>query len=184
MLHIACNKDTGEAADGKRMLSDEEKILEEEKYDGYCSIAAGALETDDIELRKSCRGPAKIEDTFKAAEACLRAGPVFVRISRHIEAHFAACCMALVLVRLFEAKPGNRFSADPILHSPDKYSCTHMTTNIWKSLYHEDRIKECADAFGMVPDRKYRTQQEIQRLLRCQLSFRKFFRYTRRIPAE
>ena len=43
---------TGEIKNGKALFIDQEKIAEEEKYDGYYSIVTSEIELDDYEIRK------------------------------------------------------------------------------------------------------------------------------------
>ena len=47
-----------------------------------------------------------------------------------------------------------------------KYNCTHIDTNQWQFTYFDEILKACGEAFDMELNKKYRTQQEIQRLLR------------------
>ena len=100
--NIAFNKETGEIVDGKDLLLDEEKFQEEEKYDGYYSIVTSELEMDDIKLRDIYRGLARIEDTFKVSQTEFESRPVYVWTNRHIDAHFATCFTALVIIRLLQ----------------------------------------------------------------------------------
>ena len=92
--------------------------------------------------------------------------PVYVWLNEHIEAHFATCFLALVLIRLLEHKLDYTFPIGRILNSLKKYNCTHLDANNWQFTYFDEIIDACGKAFNMNLDRKYRKQQEIQRLLR------------------
>ena len=164
--NIAFDKTTGEIVDGKNLSLDEEKIAEEEKYDGYYAIVTSELGMSDEEMRRTYRGLAKIEDSFKVTKTCFESRPVYVRTNDHIDAHFATCFLALVLIRLLEHKLGHAFPAGQILASIKKYNCTHIDTNHWQFTYFDEILKACGEAFDMELNKKYRTQQEIQRLLR------------------
>ena len=166
VLNIAFDKNTGEIVNGKNLELDEAKIREEEKYDGYYSIVTSELEMSDEEIRKVYRGLAKIEDSFKVTKTFFESRPVYLRTNDHIDAHFTTCFLALVLVRLLEAKLDNKYQAGKILDSLKKYNCTRLQTNIWKFTYYDEVIDACARAFGMSLNQKNRRQQEIQRLLR------------------
>ncbi len=104
VLNIAFDKTIGEIVEGKELELDVAKIEEEAKYDGYNSIVTGELQMSDEEMREVYRGLVRIEDTFKVTKTHLRSRPVYVWTTEHIEAHFATCFMALMLVRLLEAK--------------------------------------------------------------------------------
>ena len=164
--NIAFDKTTGEIVDSKNLFLDEEKIAEEEKYDGYYAIVTSELGMSDEEMRRTYRGLAKIEDSFKVTKTCFESRPVYVRTNDHIDAHFATCFLALVLIRLLEHKLNHAFPTGQILSSIKKYNCTHVDTNHWQFTYFDEILKACGEAFDMELNKKYRTQQEIQRLLR------------------
>ena len=163
--NIAFNKETGEIVDGKNLLLDTEKIQEEEKYDGYYSIVTSELNMDDMELRDVYRGLARIEDTFKVSKTEFESRPVYVWTNEHIDAHFATCFTALVIIRLLQAKLGNQYSAEKLLNSLRKYGCINMDTNYYKFIYCDEIITTCGKAFDMNLKIRYRTRQEIQRML-------------------
>lgn len=164
--NIAFDKNTGEIVDGKNLELDLDKIREEEKYDGYYSIVTSELKMSDEEMRQVYRGLAQIEASFKVTKTYFASRPVYVWLNEHIEAHFATCFLALVLIRLLEHKLDYTFPIGRILNSLKKYNCTHLDANNWQFTYFDEIIEACGKAFNMSFDRKYRTQQEIQRLLR------------------
>ena len=166
MKNIAFSKSTGEIVEGKDLQLDLEKIREEEKYDGYYSIVTSELDMSDEEMRRVYRGLAQIEASFKITKTCFESRPIYVWLNEHIDAHFATCFLALVLIRLLEHKLGHRFPVPRILDSLKKYQCTHLDANNWQFTYYDEILAACSAAFGLDLDMKYRTQQEIQRLLR------------------
>ena len=163
--NIAFDKSTGEITEGKSLELDIEKIREEEKYDGYYSIVTSELKMTDKEMREIYRGLAMIEASFKVTKTCFASRPVYVRTNKHIDAHFATCFLALVLIRLLENKLEHSFPLPRILESLKKYNCTHIDSNNWQFTYYDEIIEACGKAFDMKLDMKYRSQQEIQRLL-------------------
>ena len=164
--NIAFDKATGEIIDGRSLELDLEKIREEEKYDGYYSIVTSELQMNDEEMRRVYRGLAKIEDSFKITKTFFESRPVYVRTNDHIDAHFATCFLALVLERLLEHKLGHKYPTGQIIDSIRKYNCTHLDTNNWQFTYYDKVIDACGKTLDMDLKKKYRTQQEIQRLLR------------------
>ena len=131
VLNIAFDKSTGEIIDGRELTLDEDKIREEELYDGYCSIVTSELEMSDEQMRDIYCGLAKIEDSFKVTKTFFKSRSVYVRTNEHIDAHFATCYLALVLQRLLEHKLDHQFPTGKILDSIKKYNCTHLDTNTW-----------------------------------------------------
>ena len=164
--NISFSKDTGEIVSGKKLILDTKKIAEEEKYDGYYSIVTSELKMSDTEMRNVYRGLAKIEDSFKVTKTYFESRPVYVRTNEHIDAHFATCFLALVLMRLLEKVLGDSFPTGRILESLKSYNCTHLDTNTWQFTYYDDILDACQERFGLSLDKKYKTQQEIQRLLK------------------
>ena len=166
VLNIAFDKTTGEILEGKALELDLEKIKEEEKYDGYYSIVTSELDMSDQEMREVYRGLARIEDSFKVTKTYFETRPVYVWLNEHIDAHFATCFLALVLIRLLEDKLGHIFPAGRILEALRNYNCVHLDKNLWEFTYYDEIINACANVFGLTLNDKYKTQQEIQRLLR------------------
>lgn len=164
--NIAFDKSTGEIVDGRELLLDEEKIKEEEKYDGYYSIVTSELTMSDGEMREVYRGLARIEDSFKVTKTYFESRPIYVRTNEHIEAHFATCFLALVLIRLLEVKLDRQFPVGRMLDSIRNYNCTHIGSNRWQFTYYDAVMEAFGKAFNVMLDNKYRTQQEIQRLLK------------------
>ena len=74
--------------------------------------------------------------------------------------------LALVLERLLEHKLDHKYPTGQIIDSVRKYNCTHLDTNNWQFTYYDEVIDACGKALDMNLKKKYRTQQEIQRLLR------------------
>ena len=164
--NIAFDKATGEIVDGKALELDEEKIREQERYDGYYSIVTSELDMPDLEMRKIYRGLTKIEDTFKISKSDFRSRPVYVSTNDHIDAHFSTCFTALVLIRLLQAKLGNKHPVGRILESLRKYNCTKIDTGLYQFLYFDEVIRHCGEVFQKDLDNKYRTQLQIRRILR------------------
>ena len=120
----------------------------------------------DMEMREIYRGLIRIEDTFKISKSEFASRPVFVWTNDHIDAHFTTCFTALVLVRLLQAKLDNKYPAGRIIKSLKDYCCVPLDMNNYQFTYFDEILQSIGKAFGMSLDNKYRTRQEIQRLLR------------------
>lgn len=165
VLNISFSKDTGEIVGGKALELDLEKIREEEKYDGYYCVVTSELKMTDMEMREVYRGLIRIEDTFKISKSEFDSRPVFVWTNEHIDAHFTTCFTALVLIRLLQAKLDNKYPVGRIINSLKDYCCVPIDTNSYQFTYFDGILQAIGKAFGMTLDNKYRTRQEIQRLL-------------------
>ena len=141
LKNIAFDKETGEIVDGRSLELDIEKMEEEAKYDGYYSIVTSELEMDGLEMRDIYCGLARIEETFKISKSDFDARPVFVRTNDHIDAHFTTCFVALVLIRLLQARLGHKYPVGRILESLRKCRCTQLDVNMYQFLYYNEILK-------------------------------------------
>jgi len=82
---------------------DEEKIAEEEKYDGYYAVATNLLDPAKDILAVSHRRY-QIEDCFRIMKTNFSGRPINHRLPERIRAHFLICYTALLVYRLLEAK--------------------------------------------------------------------------------
>ena len=164
--NIAFDKTTGEVVEGRKLELDEEKIAEEEKYDGYYSIVTSELAMSDHEIRDVYRGLARIEETFKISKTEFESRPVFVWTNAHIEGHFATCFTALVLIRLLQAKLGKKYPIGKTIEALRKYNCTQIDNTLYQFVYYDEILEECGKTFHMELNNKYRTREQIRRLLK------------------
>lgn len=164
--NISFDKNTGEIVNGKALELNLEKIENEQKYDGYYSIVTSELNMTDSEMRDIYRGLIRIEDTFKISKTEFDSRPVFVRTNDHIDAHFTTCFTALVLIRLLQTKLGNNYAVGRIIESLRKYNCIPLDKSTYQFTYYDEILSSCGKTFNMKLDNKYRSRQQIQRLLR------------------
>lgn len=82
---------------------DEEKIAEEEKYDGYYAVATNLLDPAKDILAVSHKRY-QIEDCFRIMKTNFSGRPINHRLPERIRAHFMICYTALLVYRLLEAK--------------------------------------------------------------------------------
>ena len=157
-------KSTGEIADTSNLFIDEEKIKEEEKYDGYYSIVTSEEHLSDIEIRNIYRGLSKIENSFKVTKSNLESRPVYVWTQEHIEAHFLTCFISLVMIRLLEEKLDKKYSPDKIIYSLKNYTSTHIEHDIYKQSNYNDIIEELSNKYNLNLDKKYRNLSEIKKI--------------------
>jgi hypothetical protein len=164
--NIAFDKKSGEIIEDKILILDDAKIEEEAKYDGYYSIVTSELKMSDHEMRDIYRGLSRIEETFKISKSDFDARPVYVSTNSHIDAHFATCFTALVLIRLLQAKLGNKFPVSRILKSLRNYNCIEIEPNHFQFIYFDEILAECENEFGIKLNSKYATRLEIRRMLK------------------
>ena len=163
--NIKFDKKTGEVIEGLDLSLNEEKIKEEEKYDGYYSIVTSELKMSDKKMRDIYRGLAKIEETFKITKSNLESRPVYVWTKEHIEAHFLTCFVALVIMRLLEIKLERNYSIDKIIESLKNYISINIEHDIYVQTFMNDIIEDCEKKLSINLSKKYRTLSEIKKIL-------------------
>ena len=164
--HLVFDKNTGEIIEAKSQLSlDEDKILEEEKLDGYYIIVSSELDKSDSEIIDIYRGLWRIEETFKVTKSELDARPVYVSRNEHIEAHFLTCFIALVLSRILQYKLDRKYSVKQILESLSKCNCTNIQENYYLFDYYDTILKDIGNATNIDFSIKNINLQDIKKIL-------------------
>lgn len=98
--------ESGEEAKVKYIL-DEDKITEEEKYDGYYAVATNLMDPAK-DILAVAHKRYQIEDCFRIMKTNLSGRPINHRLPNRIKAHFLICYTALLVYRLLEAKLDDR----------------------------------------------------------------------------
>ena len=159
-------KSTGEIANVSNLTINQDRIDEEEKYDGYYSIVTSEEHLTDIEIRDIYRGLSKIEETFKVTKTGLDGRPVWVSRKDHIESHFLTCFIALTIIRLLENKLKNKYSFNKILETIRNYNSAKIDDDIYMQSYINEIIKEFEVTFNINLSNKFKTLSEIKKMLK------------------
>ena len=94
--------ESGEKARVSYVL-DEERIKEEEKYDGYYAVATN-LDDPAKDILAVSHNRYKIEDCFRIMKTNFSGRPVFHWTPKRIKSHFLICYTALLVYRLLECR--------------------------------------------------------------------------------
>lgn len=164
--NIKFDKKTGSVIEEENLSLNEEKIKEEEKYDGYYSIVTSEQNLSDLEMRNIYKGLAKIEETFKITKSEFNARPINVRLEDHIDAHFLICFISLVIIRILERKVEGEYTLKKLLEKMKKFECTHETGNIYKFIKYSKEIKFLNEKLELELDKKFKTREEIKKILK------------------
>lgn len=85
-----------------KLLMDEEKILEEEKWDGFHGVITNAVDMTVAELLGHYRRLWIIEESFRIHKHNLSVRPIYHFKSERVEAHILLCYMAFAMIRCLE----------------------------------------------------------------------------------
>jgi transposase len=150
ITNLKFDKNTGEVINtGKQIELDEDKIREEEKYDGYYSVVTSELYMTDDQIRETYRGLWEIEQSFKITKEDLSARPVYVSDPSHINAHFLTCFIALTILRLIQKRTGKQYSSREILDCLNKIECMNEQENIYLFGYRSPLSDVLGSTFGI-----------------------------------
>ena len=164
--HLVFDSKTGEIIVAKSQLYiDEEKIAEEEKYDGYYAIVTSEMDKSDDEIIDIYRGLWRIEETFKITKSELDARPVYVSRKDHIEAHFLTCYIALVLGRVLQHKLNKKYSVGKIFEALANCNCSNFQENYYLFDYYDSILSDIGIVTNIDFSLKNRTLQDIKKIL-------------------
>jgi len=123
---------------------DEEKIAEEETYDGYYAVATNLLDPAKDILAVSHKRY-QIEDCFRIMKTNLSGRPINHRLPPRIKAHFLICYTALLIYRLLEAKlddQNTHVTAENLISTLKSMNVTNIHDVEYMALYTGSRALE------------------------------------------
>jgi transposase len=149
--NIAFDKKTGEVYEkpGKVLIYNEEKAIEDAKYDGYYCIITSELEMPDQRVIEIYRGLSDIEDNFKVSKSDLDIRPVNVSREDRINAHVLTCFISLVILRLIQKKTDYKFTPEQIITCLNNISCSLEHTNLYIFDYCSEISNYIGETFGI-----------------------------------
>jgi transposase len=168
---------------------DEEKIAQDERFDGYYLIETNVVGTDeqekpwkgsarfrnydclfelnrvvtDQDIVEMYRGLWKIEESFKITKSHLQARPVFVRKPESIQAHFLTCFIALLIIRILELKKMNKkMSHAKIIETLQAAKVGEVQGNVYRNYCSSPYLREIGLATGLDLWKVFYTKQELR----------------------
>ncbi len=165
--NITFDSKTGEVLkDAKKSLHfDQEKLRQEEEFDGYYAIVTSEYKTTDEKIIELYRGLWKIEESFKITKNDFESRPVYLSTQQHIEAHFLTCFVSLVIARLLEYRMKTKYSVSAMLESLGKASCSHIQENYYLFNCFDGILADIGTELGIDFNKKYMSLGEIKKVL-------------------
>jgi hypothetical protein len=164
---IQFDKTTGQiiATAKIKPVFDEEKVREEEKFDGYYAIVTSEYKKTDDEIIEVYRGLWKIEESFKVTKSDLETRPVYLSRDDRIQAHFLICFLSLAIARILERRLGGIYSFSSIASSLGKASGTFLAENWYVFDYADEITGAVKEKLGIDLSRKYMRLGDIRKIL-------------------
>ena len=142
----------GEIADKKICSLDEEKILEEERYDGFYAVVTD-LEDAAEGIVAVNKGRWEIEECFRIMKSEFQARPVYLQKDNRILAHFTTCFMALTVFRYMEKRLKNKYTCGQIIHGLNEIKFFKLSEEGYLPAYtRNDFTDDLHEAFGFRTD--------------------------------
>jgi len=163
--NLSFSKKTGEVID-RNLSLDIEKVIEEERFDGYYAIVTNEVEMTDEQVIEQYKGLWKIEDSFKVLKSELRTRPIYMSTEDHIKAHFFICYIALVIIRVLEKIINNEHSTAALIKAINRYSCSYVEQNIYMFDYRSKIIEDFERLFNLDLSAKYHRLSGIKNILK------------------
>ena len=157
----------GELAEKTVYSLNEDKIKDEELYDGFYAVATN-LDDAPESIIKINQGRWEIEECFRIMKHEFKARPVYLQRDVRIAAHFTTCFLALVLFRYLEKMLGHHFTCEQIvcgLRGIKFYKLPSDPSGFLPAYTRNDFTDSLHDAFGFRTDYEIITRSDMKKLL-------------------
>lgn len=137
---------------------DEDKIKEEEKYDGFYAVATNIFDKSEDEIIAIQSSRYKIEDCFRILKTNFSSRPVYHYKKERIRAHFLICYTALLIYRLLEVKldrNGTHYTVNQIIETIKNMNVLEFDPGLYRACYTGSNVLDSfEDLFHLGLDRK------------------------------
>ena len=155
----------GELASRTQYDLDEQKILAEERFDGFYAVATNLNEPAEAIIRINQRRW-EIEECFRIMKHEFDARPVYLRKDIRIKAHFTTCFLSLVLFRYLEKALGHRFTCEQIIQELRKIKFLKLKDAGFIPAYTRNDFTDAIhDAFGFHTDYEILTKATMRKII-------------------
>ncbi len=152
----------GEKADIHYYL-DEEKVHEEERYDGLYAVCTDLLDDPVGDILKVSEGRWQIEECFRIMKTDFSVRPVYASLEEHIEAHFLTCFLALLIFRILEKKLGEKYTCSELLSKLKEMNFADIGEQGFIPLYSRDKLTDMLhDVCGFRTDYQFITKSKMK----------------------
>ena len=138
---------------------DQDRIEQEEKFDGFYAIATNLLNDSAKEIFEINDQRYKIEDCFRVLKTNFDARPVYHRLDNRIVAHFMICYTSLLIYRLLEKKlkeKGYHFTINEILTTLKNMNISNVKDRFYQANYAGGNVLNAlCNTFKLQLDKKY-----------------------------
>ena len=157
----------GEIAEKKSYSIDEDKYLDECKYDGFYAVATN-LEDDAESIVRINSRRWEIEESFRIMKSEFDARPVYLSREDRITAHFLTCFLALTIYRYLEKRTGNMYTCEEILSTIKTMDFQKFNVQGYMPVYTRTELTDkLHESFGFRTDYQILTNRMIKTILKA-----------------
>lgn len=147
---------------------DQDRIEQEEKFDGFYAIATNLLNDSAKEIFEINDQRYKIEDCFRVLKTNFDARPVYHRLDNRIVAHFMICYTSLLIYRLLEKKlkeKGYHFTINEILTTLKNMNISNVKDRFYQADYAGGNVLNAlCNTFKLQLDKKYYLPKNLKKI--------------------
>lgn len=160
------NDENGEIVEVTNYIN-EEKILEESRYDGIYAISTN-LEDDDVsKIIHVSERRWQIEECFRIMKTEFKARPIYLQLEDRINAHFLTCFCALLITRLLSLKLENRYTINELLTTLREMNLTDTGYGSYIPSYTRTKLTDALHTvFGFRTDYEIITKKNMRAIIK------------------
>ena len=156
----------GVVADKTVTSLNEEKIIEEAKYDGFTAVCT-TLEDSVSDILKVSHRRWEIEESFRIMKSEFKARPVYLQRDERIRAHFLTCFLSLLVYRLLEHKLNEQYTVTELISTLRKMNFLKMDGIGYLPEYTRTEITDALhDTFGFRTDTEIVTEKNMKKIIK------------------
>ena len=142
---------------------DENKIANEEQYDGLYAVCTDLLDDDVNDILKISEGRWQIEECFRIMKTDFSARPVYLQNENRIKAHFLICFLALLIYRILEKKLNYKYTCEDILDTLKEMNFANLQEQGFVPLYKRLKITDdLHETCGFRTDYQFITKSQMK----------------------
>lgn len=142
---------------------DEDKINEEERYDGLYAVCTDLLDDDVASILEVSEGRWQIEDCFRTMKTEFDARPVYLHREDRIKSHFLTCFLALLVYKLLRKKLSHACTCEELLRTLKGIKFADVEEQGFMPVYARTKLTdELHEACGFRTDYQFITKRKMK----------------------
>ena len=151
-------------------ILNEEKIANEEKYDGFYAVATNLIDDKAQDILEINSQRYKIEDCFRVLKTNFDARPIYHQLDNRITAHFMICYSALLVYRLLEKQlqlKNYKFKINDIISTLKNMKVANRDDIYYEADYTSSKVCTAFnDLYNLGLDKKYYMPSELSKKIK------------------